>query len=304
MRTIGFPRPRMNEESRIALLPQDIAVVDHPEFLFFEKSYGKKHGVEDDDYRKAGAHVVATERVYSLDVICQPKFSEKDAKSMEKARLVFGWVHIDSYKYLEMKLKERDATVIEWSNMKKNGRCVFYRNSILTGQMGVLNALAYAGKVAPECTVAVIGRGNVGKGAFRQLRREGVQDITVYHTGNKHLLKRNLGRYDIIVNCAEAAEFILTGKDLQAMRPGALMIDIGGACIDGNYWPNSIYAPISEINQGRNLAYCVNHVPTLAYRTASSYISHDVAPYIDAIVKEISNVVLQRAITMENGKVK
>ena len=58
MNKIGFPKPKMDEEDRIALIPGDLNMINYPNMLFFEKGYGIKHGVKDKEYSDKGANIV------------------------------------------------------------------------------------------------------------------------------------------------------------------------------------------------------------------------------------------------------
>ena len=59
-----------------------------------------------------------------------------------------------------------------------------------------------------------------------------------------------------------------------------------------------------EINDGKNLVYYVDHVPTLVHETASKYISKQVAPYIEMLLKGGEmNETLYNAIIMNKGEI-
>lgn len=306
MNCIGFPRPKMEEERRIALLPPEISKLAHPRALFFEAGYGEDCGYDDSDYLKIGANIISDQNVYTLEVICQPKYCAGDLPHLRRGQTIFGWVHFGLDSEVDKALKAKEATIIEWSEMRKRGKPIFQRNGELTGEVGVTQAISYAGKIPEECRVAVIGRGRVGTGAVRQLQKLGVKEenITVYHSENYSALKRNIGCYDTVVHCAYSVQpSILTRQEISAMKKGALLVHLGGDNIKGRFDTNSIYSPVSFFNSGRNLVYCVNHVPTLVYQTASRYISEDVAPYIDKLIEGNFDSVLKRAMVMEKGKV-
>ena len=304
MPKIGFAKSRMKEERRIALLPIDITkYIEHPEMLYFEKNYGKDLSITDSNYRDVGANVVDRQRAYSLEILCQPKFCDKDLPFMTgDIKTVFGWMHLNKNLEKTLYLESKKMTAIGWELMVKNKKPLFRKNSNLTGQIGVLHAMAYAGKIPEECWAAVIGRGNVGKGAKTELERLGVRKLTVYHTDNFHNLKRSLGCYDVIVNCACSKKEILSATDLNNMKTDALLIDIGGGCVGGyKYSAQSIYSPVTRINRGKNFVYCISHVPTLAYKTASKYISKDVAPYINILANGSSSETLENATIIKEG---
>lgn len=300
MNRIGFPMSQWEEEYRIALLPKDVAKISQPNQLFFAKGYGKALGIPNQAYEGAGANIVSSRQAYKLEVLCQPKFCYKDVPYVRKNQILFGWLHLYRGR-LTRKLAKKGVTAIAWERMYK-GDHVFKRNNTLTGRIGVIHGITYAGIVPEGCKVAVIGKGNVGTGAFNQLVQLGVEEITVYHSKNISLLPDHLHEYDVIVHCSSAQEEILSKKELRRMKPGALLIDIGTAAIEGP-GAQSIYDPTVLINRGMNLLYCVNHVPTLAYQTATKYISEDVAPYIEVLVKGEFDKVLNDATVIDKGRV-
>jgi N5-(carboxyethyl)ornithine synthase len=307
MNKIGFPRSRMKEERRIALLPVDISRdIKNPEFLYFERGYGINFGISDKDYRLTGAHVVKAERAYSLEILCQPKFCEQDLANMgDRVKTIFGWLHLDKdadKEEIEL-MSQRGISVIAWEFMRKeDGKNLFWVNGVLTGQIGILHAMPYAGKIPKDCNVAVIGRKRVGIAAINQLRTLGTENIDIYHSENSTDLKNKIDEYDVIVDCACSDTEILNAQDLSKMRPGALLIDMARNCMWGKYKPQSIFAPIVHINEGRNPVYCVRNIPTLAYQTATEHNSRTIAPYIDLLIKGETNKMLDNAVVIDKGK--
>jgi len=302
MNRIGFPKPKMKEEERIALLPDDIKNIEHPEFLYFQKGYGLKYEFSDDDYKQTGSNIVDEREAYNLEIMCQAKFSYEDIPYLKENQIVFGWLHLEKGDKDTVEMQNKKITAIAWEFMYKNDEYVFKKNRRITGEIGILHSVAYAGKIPSECKTAVIGKGMVGNSAKNQLEKLGAK-VTIYCRDNIHLLKRYMDNYDIIVHCAAAyPKIILIEEDLGRMKQGALFVYLGDNCIRGNIERSSIYSPVVPINNGKNLAYNINHVPTLAYQTASKYISQDVAPYIDMLVRREMDETLRNAIVINKGK--
>jgi N5-(carboxyethyl)ornithine synthase len=305
MNRIGFPRPLMEEEKRIALLPKDLVKIESPNMLFFQKGYGKDMNISDEKYREAGANIVSQKTAYNLEVLCQPKFCEEDLKHLNCSdQIIFGWLHLEENGKTTKELIKREATAFAWEEMfYENGQHVFKKNNLLTGKMGVLHAVPYAGKVPEECDAAVIGRGQVGQGAIEALKSINVQNIAVYHRRNVHVLREHINKYDLIVHCACSPDIILKDSDLKRMKKGALFVHLGADSIEGDIHAQSVYSPVKELNNGRNLVYCVNHVPTIAYKTASEYISHDVAPYVNMLTKGLFDKTLINSAILIKGRI-
>jgi N5-(carboxyethyl)ornithine synthase len=301
MNRIGFPNTRMYEEYRVALLPDDIAKITNPGQLYFQKGYGHKYGIPDDDYREKGANIATKTIAYGLEVLCQPKFSEHDVQNIKRNQIVFGWLHL-SDDSMTKKLSRKGVTAIAWEHMYKKGDHVFARNNSLTGRIGILHSIAYAGKLPEECTAAIIGIGYVGTGAKNQLETLGVKEIDVYHTRNIGLLKNTMHKYDIIVHFSSAKEIILTLDDLSTMKRGALLVDLGSNAVESMF-PRSVFKPVTTLNNDANLVYCVNHIPTLTYQTATNFISQDVAPFIQQLIEGKMDKTLKDAVVIDKGKI-
>ncbi|MCX6706629.1 MAG: hypothetical protein NT001_00630, partial [Candidatus Woesearchaeota archaeon] len=276
--------------------------IEDPNMLYFERGYGLEYGITDLDYKKKGANVVSERKARILEVMCQPKFCEADIGHIVEEQTVFGWLHLGQGSREARVLSEKSVTAIEWELMYMGKKQVFKRNSRLTGRIGVLHAFAYAGKIPEECRVAVIGRGEVSKGAIKQLTDIKVSDIDVYHSKNIHLLRKRISEYDVIVHCACSYDVIIHENELARMKRNALFIHMGSDSIEGKFEAQSIFSPLDWVNKGKNPMYCIDHVPTLAFQTASKYISRDVAPYIDMLIKGKMNKTLRDAIVIDKGR--
>jgi N5-(carboxyethyl)ornithine synthase len=303
MAKIGFPKPRMKDERRIAMLPSDISRVSNPALLFFEKGYGLEHEISDEEYLEKGSNIVSAKEAYSLDVVCQPKFCDGDLELLADNRMVFGWLHLYKRNKLTEELKRKKTTAVAWEKMRKGKNIIFHENSVITGKIGVLSSIGYSGKMPEECKIALIGNGRVGKGVMDSLSKLKVKkkNISVYNSTNSHTLADNIYEYDTIINCAPTNNKILGKENLSQLRPGALVIDIGGNAIQAGYKAHSIYSPFIPINEGRNTVYCVNHIPTLVYKTASRHISRNVAPYISLLSEDKTSKVLDNALVLKDG---
>ena len=63
--------------------------------------------------------------------------------------------------------------------------------------------------------------------------------------------------------------------------------------------PTSLEKPIYEIDGV--VHYAVDHTPTIFYRSASSAISHETSKYMDALVENRPNEVLESALIIKEG---
>lgn len=307
MFAVGLKRSRLWEEKRIALLPDDIMrSIAYPEFLFVEQGYGEDHGIPDEAYQHAGCHVVTEEDASNCKVVVQPKFTDYDLDFIAHNQIFFGWFHLIEHSYQVQELGSRKSTVIEWERMFEEGTHVFWRNNWLTGEIGVREALNRYKRDVSETLVAILGRGNVATGAYLKLRNKGTEDenIDIYDKRNIKVFQALVHTYDIIVHCARAKGFCMDMDDVSNMKEGALLVHLGNNSIAAQYYAQSLDAPLFYINDGKNPVYCVNHIPAIEFKRATQYISSDVAPFIDQLIKGKPGKTLCDAVSMERGTYK
>lgn len=56
--TIGFLKSHKPDEHRIALLPQDLTHITHPEMIYLETGYGQDLGICDTSYSNLSVQIV------------------------------------------------------------------------------------------------------------------------------------------------------------------------------------------------------------------------------------------------------
>jgi N5-(carboxyethyl)ornithine synthase len=249
----------------------------------------------------------STKTVYEQDIICNPKAPEsEERKFFKEGQTLFGWVHAVQGREITNFLLEKKIIAIAWEEMFENGRHVFWRNNELAGEAGVLHAFLYYGRAPYECSVAVLGRGNTARGAIRVLEKMGC-NVVVYDRKTTSFLRKELGVYDVIVNCVLWDVFrkdrLIYRKDFKNMKSGAMIIDI--SCNEGleieTTHATTVERPIYHIDGV--LHYAVDHTSTLLWKTASESISREIKKYVDDLVAENKNEVFDRATIIKNGKI-
>ena len=83
--TIGFLKSHKPDEHRIALLPQDLTHITHPEMIYLETGYGQDLGICDTSYSNLGVQIVPRQIVLEQSIICEPKIGESDILSQLQA---------------------------------------------------------------------------------------------------------------------------------------------------------------------------------------------------------------------------
>ncbi|WP_084178902.1 N(5)-(carboxyethyl)ornithine synthase [Virgibacillus alimentarius] len=309
IRTVGFPLNCKENEHRQAMILQDIAKMDHKDKLFFERGYGESFAVSDKMLRNVGVHVVSREEVLKQDIICDPKAGDADyIEKLSDGQIVFGWIHAVQNKKLTDTFLSKRLTAIAWEDMHEEGRHIFWRNNEIAGEAAIMQAFTCHGKMPYDTKVALLGRGNVARGAYKILISLGA-DVTVYDRRTEDLFREEAGKYDVLVNAitwdVSRTDHIIYKENVKKMKQDSMIIDI--SCDEGLGIETSIPTTIENptyIVDGV-LHYVVDHTPSIFYKTASKSISKEVKKYLPLIMKgkEKQNDLLRPAIILDNGRI-
>lgn len=307
MLTVGFPKSHKENERRIALIPAHIAGVKHKNQIYVETGYGMELGYSDDDYRLAGVNVADRDSVLSREVICDPKVGDAEYLGALRDKTVFGWLHAVQNRDITDKLLQGRLTAYAWEDMYECGRHSFWRNNEIAGEAAIMHAYMCYGVFPYNTKVAVIGRGNTARGAIKTLNYMGA-DVMCYDRHTEQLLREELGRYDVIVNAilwdTRRTDHIIYREDLKRMKRGGMIVDISCDRNGGieTSRPTTIDNPVYVVNG--IMHYVVDHTPSIFFKTASESISAKVAGYLDCLMEERHNEVLDRALIVEHGVIR
>ncbi len=308
-KTMGFLMSTKKNEKRRALLPSQIPFIKNKSRLFFETGYGEILGYSDDEYRKQGVTVSDKKEVLAKDVICDPKIGDANYLSLlSKGQIIFGYIHAVQNRNITDIIVNSSLTAIAWEDMFDGGRHVFWRNNELAGEAAIMHAFTLYGRLPYECKIAIIGRGNVARGAYRSLASLGA-DIVVYNRKMEDLLRKEIGEYDILVNGVlwdtDRQDHIVSREDLQHMKKGAAIIDISCDRSGGieTSIPTTIDNPVYTVDG--ILHYAVDHTPSLLFHTTTKVLGEVLVKYIDDIIEDKieSNITLKNAVIIKNGEI-
>ena len=307
MKTIGFPISTKENEKRRCLIPKHISSIKNKKSIYIETGYGNVLGFTDEDYNRAGVHIITREEVLKKDIICDPKIGDAEYLSQLKDQIVFGWVHAVQNKNITEIMVKNKITAYAWEDMYDSGRHVFWRNNEIAGEAAIMHAYTLYGLFPYNTKVAILGRGNVARGALKILTLMGA-DVMVYTRKMEQLFRKEISKYDVIVNAilwdTSRKDHIIYKEDLKRMKKGALIIDIscdrnGGieTCI-----PTTIDNPTYVIDGITH--YAVDHTPSLFYKTISESLSEIMIMYIDDLIEgNLNNDVLNKSLIIDHGKI-
>lgn len=304
MKTIGFPISHKENERRRALTPQGLCNVKNCKCLYFETGYGDVLGYSDDDYKKHGANICSRDEALKKDVICDPKVGDAEYLKMLKGQTIFGWVHAVQNRDITDAIVEAGLTVYAWEDMYEKGRHCFWRNNEIAGEAALCHAYMLHGIFPYNTKVAVLGRGNIARGALRTLNFMGAE-TTVYDRKTEQLFRDEIGNYDVVVNGilwdTSRKDHIIYREDLKRMKRGAMIIDISCDRNGGveTSVPTTIDNPTYVVDGITH--YVVDHTPSLYYKTTSDALSCEVRKYVDLLVEGRENEVLADCKIIEKG---
>lgn len=307
MKTVGFPISQKNNEKRRCLIPSDIDKIKNKKQIFIETGYGDVLGHSDDDYLQAGVNVVSQKEVLSKDIICDGKIGDAAYLPQLKNQTIYGWIHAVQNRDITDIMINNSLTGYAWEDMFEDGRHTFWRNNEIAGEAAIMHAYTLHGLFPYDTKVAIIGRGNIGKGALKILTFMGA-DVTMYDRKTEKLFQKELDQFDVIVNCilwdTSRTDHIIYKEDLKRMKKGSLIIDVscdrnGGieTCI-----PTSMDNPTYEVDG--IVHYAVDHTPSIFYKTISKSLSQEVSKTIDFLIEDNPTEVLKNALIVENGIVR
>ena len=307
MKTMGLLISHKNNEKRRGLVPEHLKNIENVGQLYFEKGYGESVGYSDEEYILAGAHVVSREEAVSCDILVDVKLGDADyLDEIEPGKLLVGWAHSVQNVDFTSNMLNCGHTVLAWEEIFEDGRYIFYRNRELAGEAAIMQGFRFSGLMPYDAKVAVLGNGQVAKGAIRVLNGLGA-DIMVYGRRNEALFRKEMGNYDVIVNCVfwdtSRTDRLIYREDLKRLKKGALIIDV--SCdpyleIETSH-PTTIDNPVYVVDGITH--YAVDNTPAMFPKSVTNCLSEGYSKYVDAILTDNYPESLRKAVVIENGHI-
>lgn len=306
MKTIGLIISHKENEKRRALVPADINKIAHPEMIYIENGYGESLGYSNEDYTQYGVQVESREDVLKKDIICDPKIGDAEYLERLHGQTIFGWIHAVQNRDITEKIIASELSSYAWEDMYEDGRHSFWRNNEIAGEAAVLHAYMCHGVFPYNTKAAVLGRGNIARGAIKTLNYMGAEVIQ-YDRRTEHLFQKELGEFDVVVNGilwdTTRRDHIIYKEDLKRMKRNALIIDV--ACDRNGGVETSIPTTIDNptyLVEGI-MHYVVDHTPSLFWKTTSESLSAEFVKYADLFIEgnQLKNEVLKKCHNFEAG---
>jgi alanine dehydrogenase len=122
---VGIPKEIKADENRVAMTPAGVEVMRHHQHkVLIEKQAGKPSGFEDDDYRNAGAEIVASpgdifRRSEMILRVKEPQPSEFEY--LKEGQIYFSYLHLAASEKLTLKLIETGSINIAYETIQRDG---------------------------------------------------------------------------------------------------------------------------------------------------------------------------------------
>ena len=306
LKTVGLPISHKENERRRTLVPADIEVIRHPEQIYIEDGYGDVLGYSNDDYSCQGVKIANRLEVLSKDIVADPKVGDAEYLENLNGQTVFGWLHAVQNRDITDKMISYKLSAYAWEDMYETGRHCFWRNNEIAGEAAVFHAYMCHGVFPYNTKAAVLGRGNIARGAVKTLNFMGAE-VMQYDRKTENLFRQELGRYDVVVNAilwdTTRHDHIIYREDLKRMKHGAMIIDVSCDRNGGveTSIPTTIENPTYVIDGVTH--YVVDHTPSLFWKTATETLSAEFVKYIDFLIENrpLENPVLKLCHNFEKG---
>ena len=306
LKTVGLPISHKENERRRTLVPADIEVIRHPEQIYIEDGYGDVLGYSNDDYSCQGVKIANRLEVLSKDIVADPKVGDAEYLENLNGQTVFGWLHAVQNRDITDKMISNKLSAYAWEDMYETGRHCFWRNNEIAGEAAVIHAYMCHGVFPYNTKAAVLGRGNIARGAVKTLNFMGAE-VMQYDRKTENLFRQELGRYDVVVNAilwdTTRHDHIIYREDLKRMKHGAMIIDVSCDRNGGveTSIPTTIENPTYVIDGVTH--YVVDHTPSLFWKTATETLSAEFVKYIDFLIENrpLENPVLKLCHNFEKG---
>ena len=307
MKTMGFIISHKNNERRRAILPEHFNRVENRSQLDFETGYGESLGVSDEEYKALGANIVSREEALKCDIIVDVKLGDADyMDDLEDGKILVGWAHsVQSIDFTSHVLNG-NHTIVAWEEIFEDSRYIFYRNRELAGEAAIMQGFRFSGRMPYDAKVAIIGNGQVAKGAMRVLHGLGAE-IDVFGRKQEALFRKKMFEYDVIVNCVfwdtSRTDRLIYKEDLKKMKKGTLIIDV--SCdpyleIETSH-PTTIDNPVYEVDGV--IHYAVDNTPAMFPISVTKCLSDGYSKYIDSILTDNYPENLQKAVVIKDGHI-
>ncbi len=324
---IGIPKEIKVHEYRVGATPAMIRrFVDQGHRMLVQSNAGTKIGFLDDDYRAAGATIVATaEEIYKCEMIIKVKEPQpSEFPLLQKEQILFCYLHLAPDHVQTQQLVEKGVVAIAYETVvDRKGRLpLLIPMSEVAGRVSIqLGATAlqmnHGGKGlllggvpgVPAANVTVLGGGIVGTEAARMAVGMGA-NVTIFDRDSNRLreldiifgpalqtlystpsaVENALIHADLVIGAVlipgKTAPKVVTKEMVKKMQPGSVIVDVS---IDqGGCIETSRPTTYADPTYVVDgvVHYCVTNMPSTCARTSTMALTNVTMDYALAIANK------------------
>ncbi len=335
---IGLPKEIKDNEYRVGLTPAGVqALTQAGHDVFVQKTAGEGSGFTDDQYVKAGCHLLGTpDEVWATgDMIVKVKEPvAPEYPRMRENQLLFTYLHLAPELELTKQLLERRVTGVAYETITANGRLpLLTPMSEVAGRMSVQVGATYLEKMnggrgillggvpgVPAANVVIIGGGIVGTEAAKMAvglgakvtiidrdldRLRQLDDIFLSKVqtlaSSRYQIEEAISHADLIIGAVlvvgAAAPKLVTREMLHLIPQGAVLVDV--AVDQGGCFETTHATTHSNPTYYEEgvLHYCVANMPGAVPRTSTFALTNATLPY----ALDLANKGFEKAISEDQG---
>jgi len=221
-------------ERRPILLPEEVSKLVHAGHqVFVESGLGEGIYIRDQEYRRAGAEIVAERKhIFNKSIVVKLKTPLPQEFRLLKNNLLFCLLHAEQNpQYIEA-LKKKNVVAIAMELIRNQAGERLIQCTEITGEQGMLMAFHLAEKTPAECDVLVLGYGAIASGALKVALSLGAK-VKILRKREYPHIKHFIRDKDIIVNGIawpkekrEKKEYLITKEMLPLLQKGAIIQDL------------------------------------------------------------------------------
>jgi len=229
---VGIAAENRPEEKRVILMPDELKEIASSHSVFVEKGAGIGIGIKDSEYKKAGATIGDTKKVYSCKLVVRLKEpNEEELKLMRPGSAVMSMLHLPGCPEMRKLLEKYRITGIAMDEIRDQ----FGRRKIEalyeTGYIAMEKGFELWGGDPSKCVVKIMGYGNVAFGAI-QCAAKKFAKLEILNKRDFKEMRKHIPGTDILVNGIKwpiekrGKEFFVTKKMLKLFKKEAVILDL------------------------------------------------------------------------------
>lgn len=233
---IGVAKEKLPGESRVALLPQEVKrIVDAGNQVFVEKGAGEGVFAADEEYEKAGAKIQEDPaEIYAKELVVKLKAPRPEEFQMLKIKdnIVLSMFHHQQQPWNIDLLKAANSVVVALEMLENEAGERLVNCNRMSGQQGMIMGFHHALKTPEECSVLMLGYGEVATGALQVAFALGAF-VKILRRSEFSQIEHFLKGKDLVVNSLkwpkdkrEKKEYLITRPMLKLLDPGAIILDL------------------------------------------------------------------------------